>query len=127
MADDLRLPMLFAKIHRATVTDANLHYEGSITIDRDLMDAAGLLPHQQVQIYNISNGYRFETYVIEGARSSGTICLNGAAAHLAGRGDLIIIAAYALLPLSLARTWQPRVILVDTQNRPVAAADAAAN
>jgi aspartate 1-decarboxylase len=110
--------MLFSKIHRATVTAADLHYEGSITIDRQLMDRAGLLPHQQVQIYNITNGARFETYVMEGATGSGCIQINGAAAHRAGIGDLIIIAAYATMSHSEAAQWQPRIVLVDAANRP---------
>lgn len=117
--------MLWSKIHRATVTDANLHYEGSITIDRSLMDRANLAPHQQVQIYNISNGARFETYVIEGEAGSGCIQINGAAAHLAGTGDLIIIAAYAQMDPAEARRWRPAVVLVDARNRPVDGAGAA--
>ncbi len=125
MLDCLCVPMLFAKIHRATVTDANLHYEGSLTIDRDLMDLAGLLANQQVQVYNIDNGHRFETYVIEGERGSGTICVNGAAAHLAKTGDLIIIAAYAMLPRAQAECWQPRVVHVDAGNRALPASAAA--
>jgi aspartate 1-decarboxylase len=111
--------MLHSKIHRATVTAADLHYHGSITVDRRLMDLADLLPHQQVHVYNITNGARFETYVIEGDRDSGGIQINGAAAHLAGTGDLIIIAAYADMSREEARSWQPRVIFVDDQNRPV--------
>jgi aspartate 1-decarboxylase len=114
----LQIPVLLAKIHRATVTDADLHYEGSITIDRTLMDLADLLPHQQVQVYNIANGARFETYVIEGGRDTGTIAINGAAAHLAGKGDLIIIAAYGMLPRAEAAAWRPRTVLVDADNRP---------
>ena len=126
MSDDLRIPMLFAKIHRATVTGADLHYAGSITIDRRLMDLAGLLPFQQVQVYNIGNGNRFETYVIEGEPRSGIIQINGAAAHLAGTGDLIIIAAYADMPRAEAERWQPRVVLVDADNRPIEASQQAA-
>ena len=115
----MQLTMLHSKIHRATVTAADLHYHGSITVDRRLMDLADLLPHQQVHVYNITNGARFETYVIEGDRDSGSIQINGAAAHLAGTGDLIIIAAYADMSREEARSWQPRVIFVDDQNRPV--------
>lgn len=122
---DVSVTMLFSKIHRATVTAADLHYEGSITIDRELMDLAGLITHQQVQIYNVSNGARFETYVIEGAAGSGTIQINGAAAHLAGVGDIIIIAAYAGMSRATAETWQPRVVSVDAENRPRRAAVAA--
>jgi aspartate 1-decarboxylase len=114
----MQFPVLFSKLHRATVTAADLHYEGSITIDRHLMDLAGLLPHQQVQVYNVTNGARFETYVMEGAAHSGCIQINGAAAHLAHTGDLIIIAAYAGLSREEAIGWQPRVVLLDRQNRP---------
>ena len=86
--------MIKSKLHRATVTDADLHYEGSISIDERLMEAADLIPYEKVAIYDISNGERFETYVIPGAADSGTICLNGAAARKVARGDLIIIASY---------------------------------
>ena len=115
----MNIPMLHSKIHRATVTAADLHYHGSITIDRALMDLADLLPHQQVHVYNITNGARFETYVIEGKRDSGDIQINGAAAHLAGTGDLIIIAAYADMSREDARSWQPSIVFVDDQNRPL--------
>jgi aspartate 1-decarboxylase len=120
------VPMLYAKIHRATVTDANLDYEGSISIDRHLMDLSDLLPFQQVQIYNISTGARFETYVIEGAAHSGCIQINGAAARLAHPGDLIIIAAYVSLPRAEAVAWRPRVVYVDAANRPLPTACEAA-
>lgn len=122
----MQISVLYSKIHRATVTDADLHYEGSITIDRSLMDLAELLVHQQVQVYNITNGSRFETYVIEGEAGSGTIQINGAAAHLARPGDLIIIAAYATMDREAARAWNPPVILCDGQNRPVTVAGDAA-
>ena len=114
----MHFAILYSKIHRATVTAADLHYEGSITIDRTLMDLANLLPHQQVQVYNISNGARFETYVMEGVAESGCIQINGAAAHKAGVGDLLIIAAYAAMSRQEAAAWQPRVVLVDARNRP---------
>jgi len=114
----MQISVLYAKIHRATVTAADLHYEGSITIDRTLMARAGLLVHQQVQIYDITNGARFETYVLEGPADSGVIQINGAAAHLARVGDLIIIAAYATMTEDEARRWQPRVVLVDAANLP---------
>lgn len=114
----MHIPMLYSKIHRATVTAADLHYQGSITIDRTLMDEAALLPHQQVQIYNITNGHRFVTYVIEGEAGSGCIQINGAAAHLAGIGDLVIIAAYAEMSPAEAASWQPRIVLVDARNHP---------
>jgi aspartate 1-decarboxylase len=109
--------VLYAKIHRATVTAAHLDYQGSITIDRALMDLAGLLPWQQVQVYSLTNGARFETYVIEGEAHSGTIQINGAAAHLAKTGNQIIIAAYISVPFELVRSWQPRLVFVDAHNR----------
>jgi aspartate 1-decarboxylase len=109
---------LRSKIHRATVTDANLEYEGSITIDKDLMDAAHLAPYELVHVLNLHNGERFETYVIEGPRGSGTMCLNGAAARLAHRGDKIIVAAYGLVDGVPSKKDAPVVILVDAKNRP---------
>ena len=109
--------MCKSKIHRATVTDANLNYVGSITIDQGLMTAADLLTFEKVQVVNINNGERFETYVIPGAEDSGTICLNGAAARLALPGDLIIIIAYGLFDESDLKGWQPRVVHVDENNR----------
>jgi aspartate 1-decarboxylase len=118
--------ILQSKIHRATVTDADLHYEGSISIDRRLMDMADLLPFQQVQIYNIATGARFETYAIEAPEHSGVIQINGAAARLAHPGDLIIIAAYAMLPRAEAAAWTPKVVHVDARNRPASGSLAAA-
>jgi len=109
--------MLKSKLHRAVVTDADLHYEGSISIDEHLMDAADLIPHEKVDIYNISNGERFSTYVIPGGRDSGTICLNGAAARKASRGDLIIIASYVAVDESEAKGWSPKCVLLDTENK----------
>jgi aspartate 1-decarboxylase len=109
--------LLKAKIHRATVTDRSLDYEGSITVDRDLLDAVGILPNEQVQVYNVSNGERFETYAIPGPRGSGTICVNGAAAHLAENGHKIIIANYALFNEAELAGFAPRVALVDGENR----------
>ncbi len=111
------LTLLKSKIHRATVTDANLDYDGSITIDRDLMDAADLLDHERVEIYDITNGARLQTYVIPGARASGTIGINGAAAHLVKPHDLVIIASYAHLDANEARRHEPRICLVDSSNR----------
>ena len=113
------IELLKCKIHRATVTDANLNYEGSITIDRNLMEASGLLLHEKVQVLDINNGERFETYVIEGPRGSGAICLNGAAARLVQKGDLVIIAAYAQMSPEEARTWEPTVVRVDGMNKPL--------
>jgi aspartate 1-decarboxylase len=109
--------MLKAKIHRATVTDRSLDYEGSITIDEDLMDAVGLLPNEQVQVYNVTNGQRFETYAIVGPRGSGMICVNGAAAHLAENGHKIIVANYGLFTEAEIAGFAPRIALVDAQNR----------
>ena len=113
----MHISVLQAKIHRATVTEADLEYEGSITIDRTLLDAAGLLQFQHVHVYNITNGHRFETYIIEGAVDSGVIGINGAAAHRAGVGDSIIIAAYATVDVQTAKGWQPRLVFVDEHNR----------
>ena len=109
--------MLKAKLHRATVTEANLNYTGSITIDRHLMDESGLLPHEKVQIVNINNGARFETYVIEGPRNSGIICLNGAAARLVQPGDKIIVMAYVQLTPEEANGFEPRVLLLNDDNK----------
>ena len=109
--------MLKAKIHRARVTEYNLHYEGSITIDEELMEAADILPFEQVQVYNVTNGERFETYVIKGERGSGIIGINGAAAHKARRGDILIIASYALFGEEEWRERRPRLIYVDEGNR----------
>ena len=110
--------MLKSKLHRATVTRADLHYEGSITIDRDLMDAAELLPYEQVDVLNITNGNRLTTYVIEGERGSGEIGINGAAAHLTSKDDLVIICAYCDLEQEEARNHKPPVILLDENNKP---------
>ncbi len=109
--------MLKSKLHRATVTDADLHYEGSITIDEGLMEAADFLPFEKVSIYDVSNGERFSTYVIRGKRDSGVICLNGAAARKVARGDLIIIASYVLMDDADAAKWSPRCVLLDEKNR----------
>ena len=108
--------MLKSKLHRAVVTDADLHYEGSITIDKDLMDAADLLPYEQVDIYNVSNGERFSTYVIKGPRGSGVICLNGAAARKASRNDLIIIASYVQVEEESVEGWKPKCVLLGENN-----------
>jgi len=109
--------MLRAKIHRATVTQADVHYEGSITIDRRLMDATDLLPNEAVCVWNVTNGNRFETYAVEGAPDSGVICVNGAAARLVSPGDLVIISAYTWLEEEVAREYQPKVVFVDELNR----------
>lgn len=109
--------ILKSKIHRATVTEADLNYEGSITIDRDLIDAAGMLPYEKVDIYNITYGTRFSTYIIEGERGSGVICLNGAAARMVSVGDLIIIACYVNMSEAEAVGHEPTVVLVDENNK----------
>jgi aspartate 1-decarboxylase len=111
--------MLKSKIHRATVTQADLHYVGSVTIDADLMDAADLLEGEQVTIVDIDNGNRLVTYAITGARGSGVIGINGAAAHLIHPGDLVILIAYATLVDAEARSYEPRVVFVDGQNRQI--------
>ena len=111
------LHLLKSKLHCATVTEANLNYMGSITIDEDLMDAAGLLPNEQVHVVNNNNGERIETYVIRGERGSGCICLNGAAARKFQVGDSIIIMAYATMTVEEAQNFSPRVIFPDEKNR----------
>jgi aspartate 1-decarboxylase len=109
--------MLKSKIHRATVTQADLHYVGSVTVDEDLMDAADLLAGEQVAIVDVTNGARLETYVIAGPRGSGVIGINGAAAHLVHPGDLVILISYAQLDDAAARTYRPRIVHVDDANR----------
>jgi aspartate 1-decarboxylase len=109
--------MFKSKIHRATVTQADLHYVGSITVDEDLMDAADLLPGEQVQVVDIDNGARLETYLIAGPRGSGVIGLNGAAARLVQPGDLVIIMSYAVMTDAEARAFRPKVVHVDRGNR----------
>jgi aspartate 1-decarboxylase len=111
--------LLRAKIHRATVTGADLDYEGSVTIDRELMDLTDLVDYEAVCIWNVTNGERFETYAIPGERHSGVVCVNGAAAHKVSKGDLIIIAAFSWMDEKDARTYQPKVVFVNEKNRPV--------
>lgn len=111
------LNMLKAKIHRATVTEANVNYVGSITIDKELMDAVGILPNEQVQVVDNNNGARLVTYAIEGKAGSGVICLNGAAALLVNPGDIVIIMAFAGMTEEEARKNKPKVILVDENNK----------
>lgn len=106
-----------SKIHRATVTGCNIHYVGSITIDEELMEAADIYPHEKVQVVDVDNGARLETYVIAGTRGSGIVALNGAAARLVQPGDRIIVITYALMQEQEARAHQPRVVLVDEHNR----------
>jgi aspartate 1-decarboxylase len=109
--------MLKSKIHRAVVTEVDLDYEGSISIDRSLMEAADILPFEQVDVLNINNGARFSTYAIEGERDSGVIGINGAAARLAMKGDLVIIVSYSAVPDDEAMHVKPAIVLVDRQNR----------
>jgi aspartate 1-decarboxylase len=113
----MRRRLLKSKIHRATVTEAELHYEGSITIDLDLMEAADIVEHEQVDVYNVTGGERFTTYAIPGEPGSGIICINGAAAHLARPGDLVIVASYADYEPEELREHEPRIVLVDERNR----------
>lgn len=112
----MQLELLKSKIHRATVTDANLNYQGSITIARDLMDAANILPYEMVGVLDVNNGSRLETYVIEGPAKSGMICLNGAAARLVQPGDLVIIVAYASMTPEEAKDWKPTIVHVNEKN-----------
>lgn len=109
--------MLKSKIHRATVTEADLNYEGSLTIDRHLMDEVGLVPFERVKVYNVHNGERFDTYAIEGEAGSGVIALNGAAARKGMIGDLIIIASYALFTEDELQDYHPKIVLLDKDNR----------
>lgn len=109
--------MCKSKIHRAKVTEANLYYEGSLTIDSDLLDAADILPYERVQVVNINNGERFETYTIPGKRRSGVICLNGAAARLGHVGDEIIIITYGTYSPEELKTYKPTVVMLDKQNK----------
>jgi aspartate 1-decarboxylase len=111
--------LMKSKIHRATITSADLHYEGSLTVDQDLLDAADLLNYEEIQVVNVNNGARFTTYVIPGPRGSGVVQLNGAAARLGLPGDVVILIAYAVIEDEEAQTFVPRVVFVDEQNRVV--------
>lgn len=112
----MNITMLYSKLHRATVTDANLNYVGSITIDQDLLDAADMLVGQKIDIVNINNGERFSTYIIPGERGKGDICLNGAAARKVHKGDKIIIIAYATMSKEEAKAMKPKVIILEDDN-----------
>jgi len=116
----MRRTFFKSKIHRATVTHADLDYEGSVSIDEDLMDAAGVLEYEAVHVWNITRGTRLQTYAIRGERGSGIICINGAAAHLNRPGDMVILATFAEMEEAEARTHVPQVVLVDAKNRVVA-------
>ncbi len=113
----MQIHVLKSKIHRVRVTQANLNYIGSVTIDKDLIDAAGLIVHEKVQIVNVNNGERFETYVIEGKRGSGTICLNGPAARKVELDDIVIIIAYGMMDLEEAKHFKPAIIFPNEQNK----------
>ena len=113
----MMIEVLKSKLHCVTVTEANLHYMGSITIDEDLMDAAGLIAGEKIQVVNNNNGERFETYVIQGERGSGCICLNGAAARKVQVGDVVIIIAYALMDIDEAKTFSPTIVFPKEGNR----------
>lgn len=115
----MTIEMLKGKIHRAKVVQAELDYVGSITVDEDLMDAAGLIEYEKVQVVDVNNGNRIETYVISGERGSGMICLNGAAARCVSVGDKVIIMAYAQMTPEEAKAHKPKVVFVDEDNRPV--------
>lgn len=116
----MNLRMFKSKIHRATVTHADLEYEGSVTIDADLMDLAGILPHEEIHIWNVTRGTRLTTYALLGPSGSGCICVNGAAAHLNQPGDLVILATFATMSEEEAKKHVPRVVRVDAKNRALA-------
>ncbi len=115
--------LLNSKIHRATVTEANLDYPGSITIDQALLEAAGILNHEKVQVVNVTNGSRLETYAISGERGSGVVCINGAAARLMHKGDIIIILSYVILGEEEAKRFVPKIVHVDGENKLISAGD----
>jgi len=115
----MQIEVCKSKIHKVTVTEANLQYVGSITIDEDLMDAANLIENEKVQVVNINNGERLETYVIKGERSSGTICLNGPAARKVVVGDVVIIISYALMDFEEAKTFKPWLVFPDTETNSI--------
>src|ERR1700761_8524386 len=118
----MQLTLMKGKIHRATITQCDLHYEGSISVDTNLLERAGILPHEQVDVLNINNGERFTTYAIPAPAGSGMIGINGAAARLAQKGDLVIVVAYARMEEAEAKSFTPRVLLVDANNKPQAPA-----
>jgi aspartate 1-decarboxylase len=112
----MQIQILKSKIHRATITEANLNYVGSLTIDENLMIAANLIENEKIQVVNVNNGERLETYVIKGAKGSGVMCLNGPAARKAAVGDVIVIMSYALMDFELAKSFQPVVVFPDAKN-----------
>ena len=113
----MQIHILKSKVHRAVVTEANLHYTGSLTLDEDLMDAADLIENEKVQVVNVNNGERLETYVIKGARGSGVVCLNGPAARKGVEGDVVIIISYALMKVKKAKSFQPVVVFPKEGNK----------
>ena len=118
---NMYIEVLKSKIHRVSITEANLNYVGSITVDEDLLEAAGMIAGEKVQVLNVTNGERLETYILKGERGSGVICLNGAAAHKASVGDIVIIVSYALLDFEEAKTFKPTVIFPDTETNKLTA------
>lgn len=114
----MRRTMLKSKIHRATVTAAELHYEGSLTIDAALLEAADILPHEQIHVWDVTNGMRLITYALAGEPGSGVVCVNGAGARLMRPGDLVIVATFTELEDAAAKALKPRVVMVDERNRP---------
>ncbi|MDF0692915.1 aspartate 1-decarboxylase [Aquirufa ecclesiirivi] len=112
-----QIQILKSKVHRATVTEANIDYVGSLTMDEDLMDAANMLEHEKIQVVNVNNGERIETYLIKGERGSGIICLNGPAARKAVVGDIVIIISYAIMDFEAAKTFKPTVVFPNAANR----------
>ena len=112
----MRRTILKSKIHRATVTDANLHYEGSLTIDQDLLDAADILQNEQIHVWDVTSGTRLTTYALSGERGSGVICVNGAGAHLIGKGNIVIIATFTTMKTAQAKRYKPGVVFVTPQN-----------
>jgi aspartate 1-decarboxylase len=113
----MQIEILKSKLHRVTITESHLHYVGSVTIDEDLMDAAGMIEHEKVQIVNVNNGERLETYAIRGKRGSGVICLNGPAARKGMEGDIIVIMSFAIMDFEAAKTHKPKVVFTDEKNR----------
>jgi aspartate 1-decarboxylase len=112
-----QIQILKSKVHRATITEANVDYVGSLTMDEDLMDAANMIEHEKIQVVNVNNGERIETYLIKGERGSGVICLNGPAARKGVVGDIVIIISYALMDFEAAKTWTPTVIFPNAKNQ----------
>jgi aspartate 1-decarboxylase len=112
-----QIQILKSKVHRATITEANVDYVGSLTMDEDLMDAANMIEHEKIQVVNVNNGERIETYLIKGKRGSGVICLNGPAARKGVVGDIVIIISYAVMDFEAAKTWTPTVIFPNANNQ----------